>query len=209
MKQQRGFTLIELLVVIAIIAILAAMLLPTLAKAKARAWSTSCMNNLRETGVAVHMFADDNEEALPRSAHTGESWIHTLQPYTSGTNLWRCHNDRSLARPYSYAVNDFLLPPAAGQPNFSKKNMVPWPVETMFAAECADSFASSDHFHFSDPAEFDFTSSAFRGQVSIDRHLSTANYLFVDSHVEKISAANARKRVISTGSPFLNPAGKP
>lgn len=210
--RSRGFTLIELLVVIAIIAVLAGMLLPSLGRAKQQAWQTACLSNVRQIGIATVMYEDDNFDLLPQSSHNGASWVGTLQPYTAGTNLWRCPRDANKARLYSFALNDFLVPPEAGNESaktYSKVTSVPAPVETFFLGECADRYSNSDHFHFVDPLDGDYSPLGFVGQLAVQRHLSSANYLFVEGHVEKLPWIHVKSKLTQPGSRFVNPDGKP
>jgi prepilin-type N-terminal cleavage/methylation domain-containing protein/prepilin-type processing-associated H-X9-DG protein len=94
-KNGKGFTLIELLVVIAIIAILAAILFPVFAKAREQARKTQCLNNIRQIGTAIHMFAQDNEEVYPYGVYTDttngtHALVDQLDAYLKNAQVFTC-----------------------------------------------------------------------------------------------------------------------
>jgi prepilin-type N-terminal cleavage/methylation domain-containing protein/prepilin-type processing-associated H-X9-DG protein len=204
---QRGFTLIELLVVIAVIALLASLLAPALARAKQKGRAIACVNNVRQIGLAAVMFSDDNNGTLPLSEHQGKSWVASLIPYGGTKGIYRCPSDENRTRLYSFAVNDFLLPPLPGKKDFTKITSIPRPVETAFLPECAEKYASSDHYHFADPQEGGFSPAAFAAQVAVVRHDRRANYLFVEGHVETIQWNKVQTKLTQPNSAFIDPGG--
>jgi prepilin-type N-terminal cleavage/methylation domain-containing protein/prepilin-type processing-associated H-X9-DG protein len=118
MKRRSAFTLIELLVVIAIIAILAAMLLPALAKAKERAYTIACNSNLHQITLGMTMYADDSRGLYPMSGgsiawgqtdpHTrAASWMQQIVSYVGNTNVYRCPGNKLMAPDLQSAFNYF------------------------------------------------------------------------------------------------------
>jgi prepilin-type N-terminal cleavage/methylation domain-containing protein/prepilin-type processing-associated H-X9-DG protein len=99
--KRRGFTLIELLVVIAIIAILAAILFPVFAKARAKARQATCLSNMKQIGMATMMYAQDYDEALPPALGVSDQLI--LSP---GGKAWQAWGNG----PYYYYYYTYLLP---------------------------------------------------------------------------------------------------
>jgi prepilin-type N-terminal cleavage/methylation domain-containing protein/prepilin-type processing-associated H-X9-DG protein len=125
MKGKTAFTLIELLVVIAIIAVLAALLLPALSAAKARALTVECQSNLKQFGLAFHLYAGDHDDwIMPNKGGidvpVGETWVEgwfaddmsgprpdctnilflkqsLVGPYIPNTDIWRCPASRDPA----------------------------------------------------------------------------------------------------------------
>ncbi len=100
---RHGFTLIELLVVIAIIAILAAILFPVFARAREQARKTSCLSNLKQIGLACHMYAQDYDELFPVDYHICNPhlrFVNQIMPYVKNYQIFYCPSARKMGMWY-------------------------------------------------------------------------------------------------------------
>ena len=111
-----GFTLVELLVVLAIIALLAALLFPVFAAARAKAHQTSCLNNLKQIELAVMMYVSDHNGTYPPACHTDGSysvfWQSLVLPYIQSMTIFVCPGDPN---PFSTGVGNLVAASSYGR----------------------------------------------------------------------------------------------
>jgi prepilin-type N-terminal cleavage/methylation domain-containing protein/prepilin-type processing-associated H-X9-DG protein len=185
MKRILGFTLIELLVVIAVIAILASLLLPVLGRAKQRALTTQCANQLKQLGVAMQVYGDDNSDLLPM-AHGSVPWASTnpvpwLQPlagYYSATNvlccpgMCHCYNQS----PYNYFMGSRVVYVETGDRGSLSFRRILFPAQYLLSGDANWPFDAED----ADPDNYS-QDTLFGRPIPVHDH--RVNILFADSHL--------------------------
>ncbi len=208
MRRHRAFTLIELLVVISIIALLIGILLPALASARERSRAAVCLSNMRQMGIALVAYANDNRFDMPpprlghgavSHGHEQGSWFFLLDSYANNRLLPRCPSDESpywtqshpatgRMRRVSYGTNYYLSGQVPNREHCSNLDRITRPTDTIYALELAEEgeFATSDHCHNERWGMWATSPEALRAaigeHVPLDRHHETLNWSFLDGH---------------------------
>ena len=206
--RRKGFTLIELLVVIAIIAILAAILFPVFAQAREKARSTTCLNQAKQMGTALQMYAQDWDETLPRvwTCCPARDWTTDLLPYIrtgSTADAARVNAKLAAERPdlFSAAQPFFQCPskgPSRDARGFRRGYGYNWylaldrPIALAALTAPADTLAFGDVygevdrlFPFGTPIKDD----RFLPEA---RHSSGLNITFADGHAKWVNGKDTR-----------------
>lgn len=199
--------MIELLVVIAIIAILAAMLLPALSSAKQRAWTTTCKSNLRQIGIGMRIFADDNGGIYPESgsdiywghvdgATSLPSWMEQLFPNIGNTNVYNCPGNVqlpvSMQGPFNYFNGDRAAFIIANADAPVKESRILYPTAYVLSGDTCGvpgQVIGEGSFDPLDADKDDYSQNCVGGTVNgapaelWQVHSKGQNILFADSHV--------------------------
>lgn len=164
-KMHSGFTLVELLVVIAILAILSALLLPALSRAKEQGRLTTCLSNLKQVNLAIRLYADDNADSLPVLPDPNpypngvgayykqlvKGYLGLSGPAAPTEKVFTCPSDRLLQTQLghaftSYTFNGYEVGPGA-LPRITGKKLtaIPSPAKAVLAGEWPAFFGGSWH----------------------------------------------------------------
>ena len=222
-RKRFAFTIVELLVVIAIIGVLVALMLPAVQAARATARAAQCKNNMRQIGLAILQYCDLHNGEFPEWTHSGESksWIYTLAPHMESVDEIRIcpedefHAERRRMKATSYRVNDYLA--ANVRNRIRNLNKLQATSRTIAIFEGADEPepkegdppAKYDHVHASQwfsalNVRLKDVSRQVKRDIQPDRHFAAANYLYVDGHVDVITAAQIEEW-IDAGVDFARP----
>ena len=196
-KPTKGFTLVELLVVISIIAILLAVLMPALKKARQQSQKVMCSSNMRQMGIALQCYLQDSDTRLPDSSchitDPNQYWLKILSKYLKQNLLFKCPSDTARdfidwSKPLdaqgdkrwsSFALNGLLDSKCSRYSGkYNRTRMILKPQYCIYVAESPSSWTSYDHIH---PEQWADVKEA-KGKIAYDRHNGKSDYLFSDGH---------------------------
>jgi len=186
--KRTGFTLIELLVVIAIIAILAAVLFPVFARARAKAQEASCLSNVKEIALAILMYTEDYDAFFPLTYYTPPRtyWPLTIFPYlgqgaisTTNYGIFGCPGMRWDHNWYSGAYSQYGINYQLSQrffPTIARDVAVKYPTSTVLIGE-------SIYYHSNGKTYGWYRVTSPTGSTRFD-HNDRGNYAFCDGHAK-------------------------
>ncbi len=211
--------MVELLVVIAIILALTSFAIIGITKAKSKANQAACMNNMRQIGMALQLYANDNSGVYPLTSHStseDQTWVFLLEDYIKNFDEVRiCPADpkgkeRRLAGGTSYILNSFVFVPpvdAFGEPDGPANNRpgnLYEPSRTITTFCCSDNIgvrSGDDHTHSDRWSSWSSVCADIatnrHGTVKNDPLKGSSNYLFADGHVENWTAMEVKSRIES------------
>ncbi len=186
--RRAGFTLIELLVVIAIIAILAAILFPVFARARARAMQNTCLSNVKQITLGLIMYASDNDQRFPiqyGSYGQSPSWAEAVHPYIKNYQLWFCPDEKSPM----YMANGFPRPSYSLSGNVScgwycapvAQTLIPSPAAIVALASMQSTYDSP---RLMSGGDWNYAYPRSQYGRCWERHNGGENYGFCDGHAK-------------------------